>query len=84
MGASPIVGSDSILVHTATSDNEAAKLNAVDRYTNLVGSIRCIVHTIALPFNDLFQPGSTWRKYTWTSSTRRRHIFDITPKRTSD
>lgn len=45
---SMIIGSSKIRVHTITSDNQAAVALAVDLLTNYVGSVRCVVHTIAL------------------------------------
>eukprot|EP00171_Calliarthron_tuberculosum_P001466 IDg1466t1 len=49
---SSIIGSDKIRVHTATSDNEASAALAVDLLTNYVGSVRCIVHSMALVMKD--------------------------------
>ena len=60
---SSVVGSDRITVHTITSDNEPSMARAVDLLTNYVGSVRCIVHTLALCVNDVFQPDSPWQKY---------------------
>ena len=50
-------------MHTATSDNEAATALGVDLLTNFVGSIRCVVHTLSLVVNDVFESGTVWKKY---------------------
>ena len=63
MQHNPVVGSADIRVHTATTDNEAATARAADLYTNFVGSVRCVVHTIALAVNDVFTPESPWKMY---------------------
>lgn len=60
--SSPVVGSEIIRVHTATSDNEAATALAMDLFTNYVGSVRCVVHTLALVVNGVFTPGTEWQK----------------------
>lgn len=60
---SPVVGSDKVRVHTATSDNEPAVGLACDLLTNFVGSVRCVVHTMALCVNDVFTESSPWQKY---------------------
>eukprot|EP00178_Gracilaria_changii_P018359 TRINITY_DN5240_c0_g1_i1.p1 TRINITY_DN5240_c0_g1~~TRINITY_DN5240_c0_g1_i1.p1 ORF type:complete len:324 (-),score=45.96 TRINITY_DN5240_c0_g1_i1:1162-2133(-) len=60
---SPIVGADDIRVYTATSHNEAATALAVDLLTNFVGSVRCVVHTLALAVNNVFEDGTVWSKY---------------------
>ena len=57
-----IVGSERLRIHTATSDNEPATALATDLFTNYVGSIRCVVHTIALSVNDVFKPSKPWQK----------------------
>ena len=59
----PIVSSSKIRVHIASTDNEAATARAVDLFTNFVGSVRCVVHTVALAVNDLFTPTSAWQKF---------------------
>ena len=53
MSSNLIVGSDDIRVHTATTDNEPATALAVDLFTNYVGSVRCIVHTLSLAVNEV-------------------------------
>lgn len=59
----PIVGADDVCVHTGTSDNDAATALAVDLLTNYVGSVRCVVHTLALAVNDVFEHGTVWKLY---------------------
>ena len=59
----PIVRSNDVRVHTATSDNEAAIALAVYLLTNDVCSVRCVVHTLALAINDIFETGTVWKKY---------------------
>lgn len=58
-----IVGSDDVRVHTATNDNEASTALAVDLLTNFVGSVRCVVHTLALAVSDVFETGTVWKKH---------------------
>lgn len=58
-----IIGSDNISIHTVTTDNESATALAADLMTNFVGSVRCVVHTIALVVNDVFTADSNWQKY---------------------
>lgn len=60
---SMIVGSDNIRIHTATSDNEPAVGLACDLFTNFSGSVRCVVHTLALCVNDVFTTTSPWKAY---------------------
>ena len=50
-----IVRSNNVNLFAATSDNEAAIALAVDLMTNFVGSVMCIVHTLALAVNDVFK-----------------------------
>lgn len=50
----PIVGSDMICIHKATSENEPTTAIAMDLLTNFVGSIRCVVHTLDLVAKDVF------------------------------
>lgn len=52
----PIVGSDEIRVHTATSNNEAE--TAVYLLTNHFGSVRCVFHMLALAVNVVFESGT--------------------------
>lgn len=58
-----IIGADCIRVHAVTSDNEAAVALSCDLLTNFVGSVRCVVHTIALAVNDVFKDGTPWQLY---------------------
>ena len=60
---SNIVGSDSLRIHTITSDNQASVKIACDLLTNHVGSVRCVVHTLALCVNDAFKEGEPWQLY---------------------
>ena len=60
---SEIVGSETIRMHTVTSDNEPAVKLACDLLTNYVGSVRCVVHSLALCVNDVFKEGRPWQKY---------------------
>lgn len=55
-------GSKSNCVYTPTSDNEAATAKAMDLFTNYDGSVRCVVHTIALVVNDVTKPVIEWQK----------------------
>ena len=55
-----IVGSESITVNTVTTDNEAAVSKSADLLTNYVGSVRCVVHSLALTINDVFKEGKNW------------------------
>ena len=52
----PIVGSDDVRVHTATSDNEESTALGVDLLTNCVGSVRCVGHTLALAVMTFWKP----------------------------
>lgn len=56
------VGSEVIRVRTTTSDDEEATALAMDLVTNYLGSVRCVVHTLALVVNDVFTPGKEWQK----------------------
>lgn len=58
-----VIGSEKISIHTITSDNEASVALACDLLTNYVGSVRCVVHTLALCVNDVFTDGTTWQTY---------------------
>ena len=58
-----VVGSENIRIHTITSDNEPATALACDLLTNFVGSVRCVVHSLALCVNDVFAEGSAWQQY---------------------
>lgn len=63
MSESEIIGSDAIRIHTVTSDNEASVKLACDLLTNYVGSVRCVVHTLALCVNGVFEAGKPWQNY---------------------
>lgn len=63
IGDNIIIGADCIRVHAVTSDNEAAVAMSCDLLTNFVGSVRCVVHTIALAVNDVFEDGTPWQLY---------------------
>lgn len=52
---SSIVGSDAIRVYTATSDNEAATVLAVDGLTNFFSCVQFVLHTLLLAVNDVFE-----------------------------
>lgn len=60
---STIIGSDKISIHTITSDNEPSVALGVDLLTNYVGSVRCVVHTLALCVNDVFSDDAPWQRY---------------------
>lgn len=62
MQNNPVVGSESIRVHTATSGNEAATAMEMELLTNYVGSVLCVVHTLALVVEDVFKPETEWQK----------------------
>lgn len=59
----PDVGADCVCVHTGPSDNKAYMDLAVDLLTKYVGSVCCIVHTLALAMNDVFEHGTEWKMY---------------------
>ena len=63
MSSNLTVVSDDICVHTETTDNEPATALALDLFTNYLGSVRCIAHTLALAVNDGFKRGIQWLKY---------------------
>lgn len=58
-----IIGSDNIRIHKVTTDNEPAGALAVDLFTNFVGAVRCVVHTLTLSVNDVFVIGTPWKKH---------------------
>ena len=60
---SVIIGSEKISIHTITSDNEPSVALGVDLLTNYVGSVRCVVHTLALCVNDVFTDDAPWQRY---------------------
>ena len=58
-----IARSNHISVFTAIIDNEATTALSVEFPTNFVGSVRYIVHTLALRVNHVFQNGTPWQSY---------------------
>lgn len=57
MKHSAIFGSESLRIHTVTSDSEAARACSVDLLTNVVGTVRVVVHTMDSCVNDVFTFG---------------------------
>lgn len=68
-----VVRSVKVCVNSATFDNKAAAELAVNFLTNFVGNFRCIVHTLAFCFDEVFKP-YTQRDIVWTVSIVRQLI----------
>ncbi len=52
------------LCYTVATDNEASMAKAADLFTNYTGSVRCVVHTVALVVKDVFsQTNCAWQNY---------------------
>lgn len=56
-----IVGSNGKCVHHITSDKEPSVALAVDLLANYVGSVRCLVHTLALPVDEVIETYTPWK-----------------------
>ena len=62
LAQSEIVGSDDVSSFTVTTDNEGAAALSADILTNFVGSVRCVVHSLALCVNAVFKQTTAWQK----------------------
>lgn len=58
-----IIGSNRMKVFAATSANEAAAVLGVDLLTNFVGTVRCVVQTLALFVRAVFKIDNSWKRY---------------------
>lgn len=58
-----MVGYSKIRIYKVTSDNEESVARAMDLLNNHFGSVRCVVNTLALFVNDVFEPDTLWQRY---------------------